>query len=203
MLARTRGARVASDMRRRLRWLVMGVLVVVLAAGAWLLQRGYAARQRAQQTRPIIDALPNVAQRIQNFHRVKVENGRKVWEVSAREAQYLEEEQLVVVEAPVVEVFLADGRTVALRGQGGKVFLADRELQRVELQGDIDIQLGDYAMHTDAAHYEAERGVIVAPGRVRITGTGFELQGERMEVDVSAQQLVLSERVQTTLWPRT
>jgi LPS export ABC transporter protein LptC len=190
-------------MRRRLRWLVMGVLVVVLAAGAWLLQRGYAARQRAQQTRPIIDALPNVAQRIQNFHRVKVENGRKVWEVSAREAQYLEEEQLVVIEAPVVEVFLADGRTVALRGKGGKVFLADRELKRVELEGDIDIQLGDYAMHTDAAHYEAERGMIIAPGQVRITGAGFELQGERMEVNVSAQQLVLSERVQTTLWPRT
>ena len=203
MLARTRGDRVASDMRRRLRWLVMGVLVVVLAAGAWLLQRGYAARQRAQQTRPFVEALPNVAQRIQNFHRVKVENGRKVWEVSAREAQYLEEEQLVVVDAPVVEIFLADGRTVALRGKGGKVFLADRELKRVELEGDIDIELGDYAMHTDAAHYEAEGGVIVAPGQVRITGTGFELQGEHMEVNVSAQQLVLSEHVQTTLWPRT
>jgi len=41
--------------------------------------------------------LPNVAQRIQNFHRVKVDNGRKVWEVSAREAQYLENEEVVVV----------------------------------------------------------------------------------------------------------
>jgi LPS export ABC transporter protein LptC len=189
-------------MRRRLRWLVMAVLAVVLAAGGWLLQRSFAARQRAQQARPIVDILPNVAQRIQNFHRVKVDNGRKVWEVSAREAQYLEEEQVVRVDAPVVEVYLEDGRTVALRGQGGKVFLAARELQRVELEGDIVVQLGDYAMSTDAAHYDADRGVIVAPGRVRITGAGFELQGEHMEVDVAAEQLVLSQRVQTTLWPR-
>lgn len=189
-------------MKRRLRWLVVAVLVVLLGAGGWLLQRGFAARQRAQQHKPIVDVLPNVAQRIQNFHRVKVDNGRKVWEVSAREAQYLEEEQVVVVEAPVVEVFLEDGRTVALRGRGGKVFLAERELQRVELEGDIDMQLGEYAMRTDAAHYEAERGVIIAPGHVSISGKGFELQGERMEVDVESEQLVLSQRVQTTLWPR-
>lgn len=188
-------------MRTRLRWLVVALLVVVLAAGAWLLQRSFVARRRADQARTIVDVLPNVAQRIQNFHRVKVDNGRKVWEVSAREAQYVESEEVVVVVAPVVEVFLSDDRTMALRGAGGKVFLRERELQRVELDGDIEIQLGEYALHTDAARYEAERGVVVAPGLVRITGAGFELRGEHMEVDVAAQHLVLSARVQTTLWP--
>ena len=190
-------------MRTRLRWLVVAVLAVVLGAGTWLLQRDFAARRRADQARALVDVLPNVAQRIQNFHRVKVDNGRKVWEVSAREAQYVENEQVVLVEAPVVEVFLQDGRTVALRGASGKVFLAERELQRVELRGNIDMQLGDYAMQTEEASYEAERGVIIAPGPVRISGSGFELQGERMEVNVAAQQLMVSERVQTTMWPRT
>src|SRR5215470_8046614 len=110
-------------MRTRLRWLVVAVLAVVLGAGAWLLQRDFAARRRADQARSFVEVLPNVAQRIQNFHRVKVDNGRKVWEVSAREAQYVENEQVVLVEAPVVEVFLQDGRTVSLRGDSGKVFL--------------------------------------------------------------------------------
>jgi LPS export ABC transporter protein LptC len=189
-------------MRTRLRWLVVALLVVVLATGAWLVRRGFAARRHADQTRTVLEVLPNVAQRIQNFHRVKVENGRKVWEVSAREAQYLESEEVVVVDGPVVEVFLKDGRTVALRGAGGKVFLKARELQRVEVEGDIDVQLGEYTLHTDAARYEAERGVIIAPGEVRIAGAGFELHGERMEINVADQQLVVSERVQTTLWPR-
>ncbi len=189
-------------MRTRLRWLVPGLLVALLAAGGWLLQRDFAARRRADQTRAVVDLLPNVAQRIQNFHRVKVDNGRKVWEVSAREAQYVEGEQLVRVDAPVIDVYLADGRTVSLHGSGGKVFLHDRELQRVELEGDIDVQLGEYALHTDTAHYEADRGIITAPGLVRITGNGFELFGQHMEVDVAAQQLMLSQRVQTTLLPR-
>src|SRR6476660_5761496 len=170
-------------MRTRLRWLVVALLVLVLAAGAWLLKGDIEARRRADQARPIIDALPNVAQRIQDFHRVKIDNGRKVWEVSAREAQYLESEQTVVVDAPLVEIFLADGRSVSLRGTGGKVFLHERELQRVDLSGSIEVQLGDYALHTDTAHYEADRGVIVAPGDVRITGADFELVGQHMEVD--------------------
>jgi len=189
-------------MRTRIRWLVVALLALVLAGGAWLLQRDFADRQRAEQTKLLVDVLPNVAQRIQNFHRVKVDNGRKVWEVSAREAQYLDTEEVVVVEAPVVEVYLQDGRTVALKGDGGKVYLKDKELQRVELQGAIDVSLGDYVLHTETARYEADRSTIVAPGVVRITGSGFELQGEHMEVDVTAQQLALSQRVKTTLWPR-
>lgn len=189
-------------MRTRLRWLVVALLIVVMATGAWLVQRGVVARRQADQLRTIVEVLPNVAQRIQNFHRVKVENGRKVWEVSAREAQYLESEEVVVVDAPVVEVFLKDGRTVGLRGAGGKVFLKARELQRVELEGDIDVQFGEYSLHTDTARYEADRGVIVAPGAVRLAGSSFELHGEQMEFNVAAQQLVISERVQTTMWPR-
>ena len=189
-------------MRTRLRWLVAALLVAVLAAGGWLLQRDFSARRRADEARAFVELLPNVAQRIQNFHRVKIDKGRKVWEVSAREAQYLESEQMVVVSAPVVDIFLEDGRMVSLRGSDGKVFLHERELQRVDLNGAIEVQLGDYALHTDAAHYEAERGVIVAPGDVRITGADFELLGQHMEVDVAGQQLKLSESVQTTLWPK-
>jgi hypothetical protein len=93
---------------------------------------------------------------------VKIDNGRKVWEVSAREAQYLESEEVVVVDAPVLEIFFKDGRSVSLRGDGGKVFLKGRELQRVEIQGAIEVQLGEYTLQTDAVRYEAERGVIIA-----------------------------------------
>jgi len=190
-------------MRARLRWLVVALLVAVLATGAWLIKGSFDARRRAEQNRIVVDMLPNVAQRIQNFHRVKVDNGRKVWEVSARDAQYLEGDQVVVVEAPRLDIFLADGRTVSLHGDAGKVFLKDRELQRVEMTGSVEAQLDTYAVYADTVQYEAEDGVIVSPGRVRITGSDFEMLGDRMKVNVADQRLMLSERVQTTLQPRT
>jgi LPS export ABC transporter protein LptC len=204
MLAKqTRPVRLERRMRTRLRWLGVGLLVAVLATGAWLLKGDFDARRRAAATRTVMEVLPNVAQRIQNFHRVKIDNGRKVWEVSAREAQYLENEEVVVVDAPVLEVFFKDGRSVSLHGDGGKVFLKQHELQRVEIEGAIEVQLGEYALQTDAISYEAERGVIVAPGEVRMAGADFELRGERMEVNVADQQLALSSAVRTTLWPHT
>src|SRR5262245_19093179 len=147
--------------RARVRLLVVGVLLLALGAGAWLLARNAEARRRAAIQQAAVELLPNVAQRIQNFHRVKVDNGRKVWEVSAREAQYLDTEGLVKVEEPLVSVYLRNGRTVSLRGQGGKVYLADRELRSVELSGDIAVDLGDFKFFTEVARYDAEQDRIV------------------------------------------
>jgi len=190
-------------MRARLRLAVALVLVAALGAGAWLLAREAAARRQAAATREIIDVLPDISQRIQDFHRVKIEDGRKVWEVSAAEAQYREGEGVVAVRQPMVAFFLRDGREISLRGATGTVFLDGKELRRIELEGAIDVQLGEYALSTERASYEADRDVVVAPGAVRIRGKGLDVQGERMEVEVGAQRLTLARRVQMTLWPKT
>jgi LPS export ABC transporter protein LptC len=189
-------------MRSRLRLLIALVLVASLGAGVWLLARAAADRRRAAASREIIEVLPDVAQRIQNFHRVKVEDGRKVWEVSAAEAQYREGEGAVAVRQPSVTLYLRDGRQVSLRGANGTVFLQGKELQRVEVDGDIDVQLGDYALSTEHATYEADRDLVRAPGEVQIRGKGLDLHGEGMEVEVNAQHMRLAQNVQMTLWPK-
>lgn len=159
-------------------------------------------RQRRDDLgRRALDLLPNVAQRIRDFHRVKVEDGRKVWEVSAKEAQYYQEEQLILVKLPVVSFFLEDGRVVALRGTEGKVVLGDRDLRRVELDGEIRMQLGDYSLEADYARYDREPNLVTAPGVVRVHGAEFDLRGKGMEVRVDDQRLTISEQVETTLWP--
>jgi LPS export ABC transporter protein LptC len=190
-------------MRARLRLVIALVIVAALGAGAWLLVREAAERRRAAASREIIDVLPDVAQRIQNFRRVKVEDGRKVWEVSAAEAQYREGEGLVAVREPAVALFLRDGREVSMRGTSGTIFLDGKELRRVEVEGAIDVQLGEYGLTTERASYEADRDVVLAPGAVRIRGKGVDVQGERLEVEVGAQRMRLTQGVQMTLWPKT
>lgn len=190
-------------MRSRLRLVIAVVLVAALGGGGWLLWREAAARRHEEATREIIDVLPDVSQRIQHFRRVKVdEQGNKIWEVSADEAQYREGEGMVAVRNPMVAFYLKDGREVSLRGKTGTVHLTGKELQRIELEGDIDVQLGTYALTTDRASYEADRDVVVAPGIVRIKGEGLDIQGERMEVQIGAQRLTLTQNVQMTMWPK-
>jgi LPS export ABC transporter protein LptC len=190
-------------MRSRLRLLVGVLLVAILGGGVWLLWRDAAARRAADRAATTVDVLPNVSQRIQNFHRVKVEDGRKVWEVQAREAQYREGDGVVMVIEPVVALYLADGGEVSLRGTRGTVFLDGRELKRVDVEGAITVQLGDYALTTDRATYEAEHDLVIAPGTVRIRGGGLEAEGQRMEVEIGAQRMRFAEQVHMTLHPTT
>jgi LPS export ABC transporter protein LptC len=190
-------------MRSRLRLLVGVLLVAILGGGAWLLWRDAAARRTAERVAATVDVMPDVSQRIQNFRRVKVEDGRKVWEVQAREAQYREDEGRVMVFEPVVALYLDDGGEVSLRGTQGTVVLDGRELRRVDVEGAITVQLGDYALTTDRATYEAERDLVIAPGTVRIRGAGFEAEGQRMEVEIGAQRLRFAEHVHMTLHPKT
>lgn len=190
-------------MRSRLRLLVGIVLVATIGGGMWLLWRDAATRRAAERAAVPIEVLPDVSQRIQNFHRVKVENGRKVWEVRARDAQYKEGEGVVSVIDPVVALYLADGREVSLRGTTGTVLLDGRELKRVDVEGAIAVQLGDYALSTDRASYEAATDLVTAPGAVHITGGGLDIVGRHMEVEVGAQRLRLAQQVRVVLQPAT
>lgn len=177
-------------------------MVVVLAAGGALLGRDLWEQKKQDLALQALDILPDVAQRIRNFHRVKVEEGRKVWEVSAREAQYYEDEGVVSVEEPKVELFFEEGRTVAFSGRTGRVLLDGKDLSSVEVRGDIEVKFAGYEMRTDFARYDVAAEKIVAPGAVHITGEGLELNGEQMEVELPTQRLRVSGDVRMNLWPK-
>lgn len=190
-------------MRSSLRLVIVAMVVAAIGGGAWLLWRGAAERRAAEQASLPVEVLPDVAQRIQEFSRVKVEDGRKVWEVSAREAQYREGEGTITVWDPVVGLYREDGEELSLRGSGGTVYLQGRDLVRVEVEGAIAVRLGEYALTTERASYDAATDLVTAPGEVRIEGGGIAAEGAQMEVEVGAQRLRLTGGVRMTLWPRT
>ncbi|HUI25445.1 MAG TPA: LPS export ABC transporter periplasmic protein LptC [Candidatus Kryptonia bacterium] len=188
-------------MKKRLRLAVVGVVVLLLGGIGWLIGRSLRAQWRQEITQTGLDLLPQVAQRIQDFHRVRTLDGRKVWEVAAREAQYFDEEHQVVVKEPLLRLFLKDGRAVGLSGDEGRVLLAGRELDQVEMRGNIEVQFADYTAHAEQAVYRRSDGLISSTEPVEIVGRALELHAERMEVDVDAQTLRLFRRVTMTLQP--
>jgi len=188
-------------MKTGFRALVIALIVALVSAGVGLLVREYWARGQSAVDGEAIGIVPNVAQRIQDFHRVKVDKGRKVWEVSAREARYHDDRGVVIVNEPVVSFFAKDGREISLRGEEGKVALSARELRSVEMTGDIVVRLGDYALRTRSARYERLRGMIVAPGPVEISGGSLEARSDRMEIDIDHHILRLRDDVHVTLRP--
>lgn len=188
-------------MRKVVRRLVVALIFVLLTVGGWLLGRELYLQRRTDLRKEVLKVLPGVSQRIQNFHRSRVVNGKTVWEVSAREAQYYEQEQTVVVSGPAVSFYTSDGREVVLRGEEGKVYLGGKDLEGLELRGGVEVKFGKYGLRTEDVRYERFSDTILVPGTVQISGEEFDIRGERMTIYLSAQRLLVDGGVQTTLRP--
>ncbi len=186
--------------RRRARWgLGLALIVLLGSVGVQLVRSQWQQHLRGLRSAQL-GFLPEAAQRIQNFRRVKMDGDRKAWEVAAREAQYFEDDQQVKVEGPDVSLFLkGDQGVVSVRGDQGKLFLNGRDMDRAELQGAIEVRFKDYVVKTDRAVYERAADTVVAPDPVSITGDGLVVNGKRMTVEMEAQRLHLEGAVETVL----
>ncbi len=188
-------------MRKRLRSTLIAVVVLLLFAVGVLVGRSLWRQHQQDVARAGLEFLPGVSQHIQDFHRVKVQDGRTVWEVAADDAQYKEDEQTVLVRGAMVRLFLKDGRTLGLKGDEGRIQLEGRELTRVDLDGGIEVTFADYVMRTEHATYDHQQKMISTPGAVEISGQAVRLHGDQMEVDVDTQRLTLRRMVSMQVQP--
>lgn len=185
--------------RSRLR---TGLLLVVALALVGLGVQVWRSVGKAEKTIAELGVglLPEVAQRMQFFKRVKVKDGRTVWEITADDAQYFDKENAVVVRAPKVTFSIDDGaRKGELTGTEGRLVLVDRELESMVLRGQVVLKLDDMTLEADEATYDRTRDLITVPGDVTIRGTEIDLAARGMEVDVTPQLVRFQGDVRTVL----
>src|SRR5512145_1055922 len=184
--------------KRRLRRVLLVGVLTALGGIAYLVSSTMSAR--LDPVRLGAEILPHVAQRIQNFRRVKVKDGRTVWEITAKDAQYFEENAEIVVVEPRMRFFLEEGeREARVDGREGRIHLEGRELDAITLRGNVKVMLDDLELETEEATYDRTRDVITSPALVTVRGRTVELSGRGMEVDVGPQLVRLLDDVHTTL----
>ena len=188
-------------MKKHLRASLAAVIGALVLAVAFLVGRSLWQQHSRELAQHGLEFLPGVSQHMTDFHRVKLQNGRKVWEVSARDAQYFEEDRTVVVRDASMELFLKDGRPIGLKGNEARILLDGREVAQVELSGDIRMSLADYVVHTQRATYDHTRQRISAPGAVEISSHALDLHGESLEADVETQRVWLRQRISMHVQP--
>lgn len=177
------------------------MVALLLCAVGFLVGRSLWQQRKRDLVRKGLEFLPGVSQHIQDFHRVKVQDGRKVWEVSAQDAQYIDEDKTVVIREANLQLYLRDGRTLGLQGAQGRIVLDARDVTSVELTGEIRMTLADYVVRTDSATYDHSRDLISTPGAVEISGRALQLHGDSMEVHVDSQRVTLHHNVAMQLEP--
>lgn len=189
--------------RTRLRAALLVVVAVALVGIGYLVRCNVSARRAHTVLDLGADFLPEVAQHIQNFHRVKMENGRTTWEITARDAQYFQESKVIVVREPRMTFFLERGdRQVHVSGTEGRMTLEGEsrgELRTLTLRGRVVVQLDDLQLDTEEATYDRSADLITAPEIVTIHGRTLDVKGHGMELHVGPQQVRLLDDVHTVL----
>lgn len=185
--------------RTQVRRLLIVAVMLALSSLGFFVGRTIISQQAADAERQSrVELEPDVSQRIEHFRRVKVKDGRKVWELTAQEAEYLTEQGQVVVASPKLAFYSGDGRDIQVRGKEGHIFLTDGNVQRIEVSGGIEVTVGEYFVATEKAIYFENINSIIAPGEVNLKSAELALAGNGMMLELNEQRVRFLRGVTTT-----
>jgi LPS export ABC transporter protein LptC len=159
--------------------------------------------QREIRKNPLkaLNYLPESALHVKDFRRSKVENGRKVWEVMGEEADYYKDQKEAVIKRPRFIYYDRNGVAVETAGEVARMFLGDKELEKLQIEGGIKVQYQDYVLKSDQAIYLPAQQRILLPKRTTVVGGGFEVEGASMEVELESRIIRLLQRVKSKIEP--
>jgi LPS export ABC transporter protein LptC len=148
-----------------------------------------------------LDYLPESALQIKDFRRAKVEDGRKIWELVGDEARYFKDQREAVIKNPKFSYYDSDGQTAETTGATAQLFFNERELEKMQLQGGIQVSYQGYVLRSEEAIYLPAQQRIVLPSRALVAGNGLELEGSSMEIELETKKVRMLQNVKSRMEP--
>jgi len=171
----------------------LGVVIYKVAENLALQKIG----EIKQNPMKILDLVPESALRLKEFRRSKIEGGRKVWELTGKEAVYLKAEREAVIKKPWLVFYRETGETLEVNGDEGHLFFNDGRMEKMQLQGSVEVNYQGFILRTDEILYLQDDDRVSSPGMVTVSGKGLELEGEGMEISIKDEKIKFFNRVRT------
>lgn len=190
-------------MRKVRRSILLFAILLSLGGVAFKVTEIVRRMQKEIKSNPIkaLDYLPESALQLKDFHRAKIENGRKVWELFGEEANYFKEQKEALIKKPRFYYYDKKGEVAETKGDTARLYINEKELERMELRGAVQVTFQGYVLKSEEANYLPAQDQIVLPGHTTIVGEGLALQGARMEVEMEAKKMRLVQAVKTKIEP--
>lgn len=189
--------------RRAWRYLLATTLVLTLAGLGLSLSRRAGGPGLLEPSFLASNVLPELLQRIRNFHRVITREGRKVLEVSATEASYFKNDKAIEILEPKVVFYEGGERAGEVSADKGRLYLEGTEVLSVEVSGNVLFEIGRLKLMTDTLTYDRATNKIHAPGMARVVAAELSLTGTDMTVDMLEKSVVIGSGASMSLHPRT
>ena len=151
-------------------------------------------RKISKEPQKILEALPEGANvSIGKFRQTASRDGKNEWELNAKAAHYMDKEKQAVLEQISMTFFLEPDRQVLLTADHGTF---KTETQNVLVSGQVELTSDNVTLTTDRLHYRHDHKLLWTDTPVTINGESFQLQAERMQLDMDAQKTVFEGNVQ-------
>ena len=183
--------------------MLVAILLSLAGVGYKVAETVIANKLRDIRRNPLeaLNYLPESALHMKDFHRSKIEDGRKVWEIFGDEANYYKEQKEAVVQKPRFYFYDKKGQIAEATGDVARIYLNDKELDKMELQGRIQVSYQGYVLKSEEAIYMPAKDQIVLPSKAVMVSDGLELEGSSMEVELQGKKVRLLRNVKTKLEP--
>jgi LPS export ABC transporter protein LptC len=190
-------------MRRARRTILLLAILISLGGVGYKVAEIVRRMQKDIKANPmkVLDYLPESSLQMKDFHRSKIENGRKVWELFGEEASYYKEQKEAVIKKPRFYYYDKKGEVAETKGDEALVYLNEKELERMELRGGVQVTFQGYVLTSEEANYMPAKDQIVLPSRTTVVGEGIALEGARMEVELEEKKIRLIQAVKTKIEP--
>jgi len=149
----------------------------------------------------VLDALPESTLHLKDFHRAKIENGRKVWELFGDEANYLKDKKEALIKRPRFLYYDKKDEAAETSAEMAHIFLNEKELERLELKGGVRVTMKGYVLTSESANYLPAKEQISLPTRTQVVGEGISIEGASMEVELEGKIIRMVRDVKTKIEP--
>lgn len=190
-------------MRRTRRILLLGVILLSLGGVAYKVADVVRQMKKVDIKSPVamLDSLPDAVLHIKDFHRAKIENGRKVWELFGDEAHYLKDKREALIKRPRFLYYDKKDQAAETSAETAYVYLNEKELERLELKGGVRVAMQGYVLTSESANYLPAKEQIFLPSRTQVVGEGISIEGASMEVELEVKKIRMVHDVKTKIEP--
>lgn len=190
-------------MRKARRSILLLAIVLSLGGVGYKVVEFVQRAQKEIKKNPLkaLDYLPESSLHMKDFHRAKIENGRKIWELFGDEASYFKEQKEAIIKRPRFYYYDKKGEVAETTGAEAHVYINEKELERMELRGGIQVSFQGYVLKSEEANYLPAKDQIILPSHTTVVGEGIAVEGSSMEVELEGKKIRLVHRVKTKIEP--
>jgi LPS export ABC transporter protein LptC len=166
-------------------------VILALVAGFVLSGRTPVVKQVSQ---PSETEQPNM--RVQNLHLTEQAEAGNEWELLAREAEFYDAKQRIVVHQLQAQLLSKEAHPVHVIADAGQI---DSSTGNMTIQGNVQLQyLEGYTVETDVLHWQATTRVLQTAAAVRIRSALVHIVGTGLLGNIEQQRFVLQDNVHAT-----